>query len=222
MRKLMTGFLVFMLACSAMGCSKQTDNNKETNQTESNSSAVTTTDSATNIDAEANTEKDDETKAEANDSVLEELKTKIMEAYGEDYTASDINLALFGDAYTTIEDLYQDRYGLSADSYDEIIAQMSMISAQSDEFVAVHAKEGQADAVLAALTNYQDTLKNDSMQYPMTQIKIQASQVIKKDNYVFFVMLGTPSMDAETDEEILASAKEQNQKAVDIINSFFE
>lgn len=222
MRKLMTGFLVFMLACSAMGCSKQTDNNKETNQTESNSSAVTTTDSATNIDAEANTEKDDETKAEANDSVLEELKTKIMEAYGEDYTASDINLALFGDAYTTIEDLYQDRYGLSADIYDEIIAQMSMISAQSDEFVAVHAKEGQVAEVVKALTSYQETLKNDTMQYPSTQLKIQASQVVEKGDYVFFVMLGTPSMEAETDEQILASAKEQNQKAIDIIDQYFK
>ena len=153
---------------------------------------------------------------------LNQLKTSITETYGEDYTAQDINLTLFGDMYASIEDLYKDRYGSTSDMYEEVIAQMSIISAQSDEFVAVHAKEGQADAVLAALTNYQDTLKNDSMQYPMTQIKIQASQVIKKDNYVFFVMLGTPSMDAETDEEILASAKEQNQKAVDIINSFFE
>ena len=79
---------------------------------------------------------------------LNQLKTSITETYGEDYTAQDINLTLFGDMYASIEDLYKDRYGLTSDMYEEVIAQMSIISAQSDEFVAVHAKEGQVAEVV--------------------------------------------------------------------------
>ena len=74
-----------------------------------------------------------------------------------------------------------------------------------------------------ALTEYREYLLNDTMQYPMNVSKIQASQVIRHGDYVFFVMLGGPDDDAmeKGDEAALKSAEENNQIAVDIINGFF-
>lgn len=154
---------------------------------------------------------------------LNALHTEIKEAYGENYIpappmeGTDLNA----------------RYGLTEDMYTELIAEFPMISVNVDEFVAVHAAEGKAADVKAALDAYQKMLQDNSMQYPMNVSKIQASQVIAHGDYVFFVMLSTMedvSGDgevtagdaAQAEEEALNKAKEDNQKAVDIISSYFE
>ena len=58
------------------------------------------------------------------------------------------------------------------------------------------------------------------MQYPMNQIKVQASRVEQVGNYVFFILLGDIPMEVEEkgEDAILAAAKEQAQIAVDAIN----
>ena len=54
--------------------------------------------------------------------------------------------------------------------------------------------------------------------------KVQASEVVRHGDYVFFVMLGTASEEAQEqgEEAALQSAQEENKKAVDAINAFFE
>ena len=107
--------------------------------------------------------------------------------------------------------------------YETYVAEGPMISVHVDTFAAVEAKEGQADAVEQAFADYREAQLTQSAQYPMNLPKIEASQVVRHGNYVFFVMLGTPSAEAEMEgeEAALESAREQNQIAVDVIDSFF-
>lgn len=145
---------------------------------------------------------------------MSELHQKVKDAYGEDYIPNQ-----------SLDETYvKDMFGLTTDMYEEVIAEMPMVSVHIDTFVAVKAKEGQADAVEAALNTYRDTQINDAMMYPANAVKIQGSQVVRHGDYVFFVCLGVISMEAQEkgDEAILTEAKELTQKAVDVINSYFE
>ena len=66
---------------------------------------------------------------------------------------------------------------------------------------------------------YRKRLLDDTMQYPMNLIKIQASQVVRYGNYVFFLMLGEVSMEdmERGDQAALEAAQAENQKAVDAV-----
>ena len=120
--------------------------------------------------------------------------------------------------------MLSDIIGLSPDLYESYVAEMPMISTFVETFIGVKAKEGKGEEAEKALNAYRDQLVNDTRQYPMNVAKIQASQVIRHGDYVFFVMLGAPSDEAmeEGDEEALKSAAENNQIAVDIIDGYFK
>ncbi|MFQ9511105.1 MAG: DUF4358 domain-containing protein [Lachnospiraceae bacterium] len=145
---------------------------------------------------------------------LNALHEKVKEAYGEDYLAT----------MPVEKEMMKDRYGLTEDMYEEIIADVPMISVHVDEFVAVKAKADKLEDVKKALTDYQTKYKEDTMQYPINLPKIQASQVVTKGDYVFFLMLGVIPTSAEEQGEdaMLKAAEENNNKAIEVINSFFE
>lgn len=145
---------------------------------------------------------------------LDDVLNKVKEAYGEDYipsTAMD-------------EQMLNDIIGLSPELYESYVAEMPMISTFVETFIGVKAKEGQGDGVEKALTEYRDRLVNDTMQYPMNVSKIQASQVVRHGDYVFFVMLGGPDDAAleQGDEAALKSAEENNKIAIDVVDGFFQ
>lgn len=133
----------------------------------------------------------------------------VKNAYGENYLPQ-MDL--------TAEDL-EARYGIKADDCDEAAGQVAMISTQVDTFVAVKAKDGKADAVVAALNAYRDDLVNNSMQYPMNVPKVNASKVYQNGNYVFFIMLGEFSPEDADESAAVAFYEEQNQIAVNAIDS---
>ena len=145
---------------------------------------------------------------------LEDVLSDIKEAYGENYIPN-----------SAVDDqMLSDVIGLSPDLCESYVAEMPMISTFVETFIGVKAKEGKGDDVETALNAYRDRLVNDTMQYPMNIAKIQASQVIRHGDYVFFVMLGAPtdaSME-EGDEAALKSASENNQIAIDIIDGYFK
>ncbi len=145
---------------------------------------------------------------------LEELVGQVQEAYGEEYIPSM--------DYDT--DTLETVFGLKPDLYEEIIAQGPMITINIDTFIALKAKPGQGEAAAQVLTDYRQDQIDNSLQYPMNLPKLNASEVIRHGDYVFFVMLGTPTMEAldEGQEAALESAKERNQIAVDVINQAFE
>lgn len=150
--------------------------------------------------------------------------------------AADVSL---DDILNAIKETYKDKYmpdspidsqvlndvmGISPELCESYVAEMPMISTFVETFIGVKAKEGKGADVEKALTEYQEYLLNDTMQYPMNVSKIQASRVIRHGDYVFFVMLGGPDDAAmeKGDEAALKSAEENNQIAVDIINGFFQ
>lgn len=133
--------------------------------------------------------------------------------------------AVYGEAYIPSMEMdsqyISDLFGVTEDLYDEVIAEGPMISVHVDIFAAFHAKEGQGQKIEDSLNAYQKDLRENSMQYPMNMPKVEASQVVRHGDYVFFVMLGEVDPDAADEEAMLKGAKESNQLAVDAINGFF-
>lgn len=145
---------------------------------------------------------------------LDEIHTAVKEAYGDAYIPS---MPFDGQ-------MLDQMMGVTEDMYESFIAEGPMISAHVDTFVAVKAKEGKGDEVKAALDSYRENLISNTMQYPMNLPKIQASEVYQNGDYVFFVMLGTPTMESEEqgEEAALKSAQENNKIGMDVIAGFFQ
>lgn len=144
---------------------------------------------------------------------LSAVTNAVQTVYGADYDIAMESLP---------EDAIEQRYGLTKDMYTEVSAITALISVQNDEFVAVHAADGKVSEVEKKLLDYQTYLKEDSLQYPVNAIKVQASQVIVHGNYVFFVLRGPVDDTISEEDALLQAAKESNQKAVDAVNQFFE
>ena len=190
------GLTAALITSSVSGCSAE---NKETTAAESQ-----TTQDATVPETES------AVSSETVDTILGEIK----EAYGETYMP---NMELD-------PQMLKDITGITPDQYLGYAAEMPLISTFVETFIGIEAADGAADDVETALNAYRDGLLENSLQYPMNLPKIQASQVVRHDNFVFFVMLGAPD-DAsleEGDEAALESAVENNQIAIDIINANFE
>ncbi|MGN0345584.1 MAG: DUF4358 domain-containing protein [Lachnospiraceae bacterium] len=145
------------------------------------------------------------------DAVYEAVKA----AYGENYLP---NMRL-------TDEEAEARYGITSDLYSSVIAEVPMISAQVDELVLIKAKDEAArDTIEEAMTAYQNVLKEDTFQYPANQLKIQASQVYVKGDYVCFIMLGVldnETMQQADEGKVIEAYKAENEKAVAAIDALF-
>lgn len=152
--------------------------------------------------------------AQTADEKLNEIHSAIKEAYGDNYIPS---MEFDG---TMLKEVY----GIEGDWYEAALAEGPMISAHVETFIGIRAKEGKAADVAKALETYRKNQLEEALQYPMNMPKIEASQVAVHGDYVFFVMLGGASQDAEEqgEEAALESAKENNQIAMDVIDRFFQ
>lgn len=144
------------------------------------------------------------------------IRKAIQEAYGDNFVA---NMEL------TKEEI-NERYKMQSSWYSDASAQVPMISAQVDTLIIVKAKNAKTKKkIKKALTEYRQSLIEDTLQYPMNVYKISASRVYVKDNYVFFIMLGFIDKDIEEsgdDEAIVTAFKDQNKIAVNTINKLFK
>lgn len=140
---------------------------------------------------------------------IDTIHEKIKEAYGEDYLPTKM----------LSEDEIQAYYGIEPEWCEEMIAEIPMISVHVDTLIAIKAKKEDVTNVIDAVNAYAETLKNDTMQYPSNLLKIQASTVLTKEPYVFFIMLGTISAEEEEQEDAaqVEAYKARNQVAIDII-----
>lgn len=145
---------------------------------------------------------------------LEKVHQAVKDVYGENYIPSAPYDA----------QALNDLFGISEDLYEEFIAEGPMISVHVDTFLAVKAKQGKGGEVEKLLGEYRTRLVEDSMQYPMNMSKVEASEVVRHGDYVFFVMLGAIADEApdQGEEAALKWAQEENERAVDAINTFFE
>ena len=144
------------------------------------------------------------------DVSISKVHEKIKEELGEDY---------FPSMELTVDEL-ADRTGIDRANVEEAIAEIPMMSVHVDTFIAIEAKD--ADAVEASLNAYHKDLQDQASNYPMNIAKVNASKVVRHGDYVFFVMLG--AMDDVNDpdsSEAATFAKKENQRAIDVIDSFF-
>lgn len=163
--------------------------------------------------SKTNTNAGQNSQTEANENVdyaaqLDEIHTAVKNAYGENYLA---NMPFDAE---TLENVY----GISEDMYDVIVAEGPMMSVHVDNFIAVHPTEGKKQAVVDALTAYRDDQINNSLQYPMNLMKLEASQVKEVGDYVFYVCLGSTNEMFEDEAAELKAYQELNQVAFDAID----
>lgn len=198
MKKMIITVLLTASVVGVAGCQKESI--KET-------TAAETTVGITNETPET-------TQQTAEDIDLQDIYSEVKAAYGEDFLPSMV--------YDT--QAFEDKFGITDDLYVNYIAEGPAITVHVDQFIGVEAEKGKGAEVEALLDQYQKKLLDDTLQYPVNQVKIKTSEVIRHDDYVFFVMLGNPSQESEKqgEEAILESAKEKNRIAVDIINRYFE
>lgn len=118
------------------------------------------------------------------------------------------------------------RYGISKSWYTSAIAEVPMITAHADELVIVKAKNtASKKKIKSALLSYQKQLKNDTLQYPQNQLKIQASRVYVKGDYVCFFVLGSISnsqADQADESKVIAAYKAETAKAVKAIQKLYK
>lgn len=147
---------------------------------------------------------------------LNAVYSAVKKTYGKDYLP---NMRLTKDEVKT-------RYNISSSLYSGVIAEVPMMSAHSDELVIVKAKNSSAKKkIKSALVAYQKKLKEDTFQYPANQLKLQASRVYVKGNYVCFFSLGmiSNSQSSQSDEsKVIEAYKAENAKAVKAIQKLYK
>lgn len=118
----------------------------------------------------------------------------------------------------------KDKYGVASSLYSSAYAEVPMISAQADEMVIFKAKNSASKKkIVTAIKKYQKNLIENSMQYPMNVLKVQASKVYTNGKYVcFFILGGYVDMKTEengSDEQILKAYQDMNKKAVNAVKN---
>ena len=164
------------------------------------------------VTVEAATKKTSKKKKTPN---LNKVYNAVKDAYGKDYIPN---------SKLSKDEVYV-RYGLKKEWYSGVVAELPMISVNADELVIVKAKDADSKKKIKnALKQYQKNLMENMHQYPANQLKVQASKVYVKGNYVCFFVLG--SIDSKTeqksDEKVIAAYKKQNEKAVNAIKKLYK
>lgn len=144
--------------------------------------------------------------------VLDAVDAKFNEKYGEDYGAVPMIMP--------IDDQYlSDFVDLDSTAYDEYAGGVAMSMTNSDAFFAVKAKEGKADVVKQALEKRISDLIAQYEFYPVNGSfdRAKAGEVYVKGNYVFLIVVGRFSSNAEVASDYSGDVK----LAKDTIDSMF-
>lgn len=141
---------------------------------------------------------------------MERVKSAILNTVGDNYFP---NMAL-------MPDMLEEQFGITADMYDDYLAEMPLISANVDTLLIIRAKDGKVKEVEDALDVYRDARINDSLQYPMNVGVVQASRIERIGNYVCFAQLGGDVMEAmeNGDEAVILQCQGLNELVIEIIS----
>lgn len=148
-----------------------------------------------------------EIKDVAASAVLDEVKNVLGEYYGAD---ADIPAEILADTY-----------GIKAEWVEEYAAQMPMISFRIDTYMVIKAKDGHAEDVEKALTDYHTYQVENSMQYPVNVPKLKAAKVARLGDYVLFILTGyVPDEYMDDEEGAFKYAADNNQMVIDKVEEF--
>lgn len=144
---------------------------------------------------------------------LDTILQNIRDAYGDSYIPN-VELP---------PELLESTYGLTAELYGEVRAEMAMISTFPDTVIVVKAAQDKGDAVEQALATARENAISNTLQYPMNIPKTNATQVVRKGDYVAFLMVGaTGDFDDVSSQEAREFAEAEVQKGVDAFYASFQ
>lgn len=140
---------------------------------------------------------------------LEEMKQAVVDALGENYWP---NATIPADALDRV-------YGLEKDMYDEVLAEMPMITTNVDTMILVRAKDYEIDDVEEELNEYRRETIAGMVESPMNADKVRASRIETFGNIVCFVQLGGDTTEAyeKGDDAVIKQCQQENEKALDAI-----
>lgn len=208
MKKLLVFLTVGMLAVGMVACGNKDDNQSQGSEQTGESPAQGDGQSGSGVEDTAN--EGDNVNIDAMGSWSEEMqavKQAVVDTLGDNYWPDT----------PIVPEMLEGTYGITADMYEDYMAESPMISANVDTLILIKAKEDTVEAVEEALNAYREGLVNDTMQYPMNIGKIQASRIERIGNYVCFVQLGGDTDTDASDEEVIAHCQEQNELAIAVI-----
>jgi len=209
-----------ILVASAAGCSRPSSSESSSSsapsapsQSSPESSSVSVPEFAPTLEDDDGGVPDEEILPDTEvDPTLQQAYDAVKEAYGENYIPSMM----------MEEQQLSEVCKINMENVESYIAEGPAMSGHVDTFIAIKAVEGKGEDVEKDLTSYQAYLQNDALQYPMNLAKVNASQVARHGDYVFFVMLGAFDERSEvTEEQELEFAQEQTKIGVDVIAGLF-
>lgn len=134
---------------------------------------------------------------------------------------------IFGEtppAFMLSEDAVQieEQFGLSADMMKDYIIAMPMMNVKVDTFIGIEAAEGKAEAVEEKLNAYKEKIIADRTAFPYLTDhlpKAKGAQVIKIDDYVFYLSLGNADVGDVAEADLQKMIDAEIQKAADSVRS---
>ena len=149
------------------------------------------------------------------------IRNNIVKMYGPSYFP---NVKVHADE-EYLKMYMADTLKMDAAWVNDIIIEVPMISANVDTLILVNPTEGNAENVLAALTEYKRYLVEESFQYPMNEARVKNAVVQQVGNYVCFSILGGAIDDPSvygftTDEEVADYYAQMNMNAIYAIQGY--
>ena len=138
-----------------------------------------------------------------------ELKDAVVEILGDNY---------WPDTLLTEEELAE-RTGVSANMYENFMAEYQHAEAGIDMMIIVEAKEDAITDVENYLNEYRELLLKIYEKQPQNKAKVFASLIETIQNHVCYVQLGADitSLEAAGEEQMVAHCQHENERAIDII-----
>lgn len=169
-------------------------------------------DIAINTELDSNIEAEDVIGDMAKESKITKVHETIAMELGDSYIANmPVDLETMGEMLD-----------IDITGVEEAVMEVPMMSTHVDTFIAIQGFNESADGIEDKLIEYRKELIENTMQYPMNMAKVQASEVVRHGNDVYFILLGAfDDREEVTEEGQLEFAKNEVSKILGIIDSFY-
>lgn len=138
----------------------------------------------------------------------QDIVKAIAKAYGDDY-APDSPMD---------EELIYGYFSVDKNLVESVYGETPMISVNPDQVFVMKAVSGKGAELEKELNKARDQYVETAMVYPKDVAKLNASRVVRKGDYVAFLMLGAADETSESDEAAIKFAQQEIQKGVDAFN----
>lgn len=147
-------------------------------------------------------------KPSASEQSPQDIVKAIAKAYGEDYLPDS----------PMDEELIYGYFSVDKNLVESVYGETPMISVNPDQVFVMKAVSGKGAELEKELNKARDQYVETAMVYPKDMAKLSASRVVRKGDYVAFLMVGAPDETSETDEAAIKFAQKEIQKGVDAFN----